>query len=213
MAGALLSRGSRGLRSAVLGLVFSLLACADGTDRERSPEGVDGSMQVDAGLVDVAGPIPALCSDGEIAATARSVSEGEVALAQALREKFRDGNAVALADNMLTEHSLLLEQLNGETRAAQITPVGCGLERAVSAAAGAESAALQTLTSPALERAYVEREILSHLQSMALIDRVLYPGARNERIRFAVRAMRDNEAQHQAAALDAQRALEGVCAN
>jgi hypothetical protein len=113
---------------------------------------------------------------------------------------------------MLTEHTLLLAELGGETRAAQITPVACGLQRAVAAAAGAETASLQMLSSPALDRAYVEWEVLTHLHSLALIDGVFATGARSERLLFTIRSMRDLETQHEAFALAEQRALDGECA-
>jgi putative membrane protein len=200
-------------RLRLLALGCCLLACADGADRAPIPQNTaDAAGESDA-LAGTNGSstTEVLCSDGEIAAAMRAVSEAEVSVAEALRENFVDPNAVALADKMLTEHSLLLEELKGATRAAQIAPIDCGLQRAIAAAAGAETASLQTLSSPALERAYVEREVLSHVQSFGLLDHVLEPGARNERIVFAVRLMRDVEATHQATVLAAERALEGAC--
>jgi hypothetical protein len=196
----------------LLGLVGSLLACADSADRGGSPEGLDGAAAGDA-LTQSDAPTTAavLCSDGQIAAAIRSVSEGEVSLVQAVRENFADRTAAALADHMLTEHSLLLFQLNGETRAAQIAPVDCALARALTSSAGADTASLQTLRAPAVDRAYVEREVLAHLQSLALLDGFFAPGARNERIVYAIRVMRDVETQHLGVALAAQRTIEGAC--
>jgi putative membrane protein len=152
-----------------------------------------------------------LCSDGEIAATIQALSEAEVLLVQAVRENFRDGSVAALADHMLTEHSLLLEQLKGEARAGKIAPAGCSVSRAMARAAGAERASLQMLSGASLDRAYVDREVLSHAQALALIEQVLAPAARNERIAFTIRAMRDVETQHEIGALAVQRALEGAC--
>ncbi len=214
------------------GLACCVAACNGSDGQERSAQAADAApctaRALDAGSPDATedaapasasdasssatGDLPAVvCSDGQIAAAMQAQNAAEVGAAQTLRGSLSSAGAVALADKLLTDHSLLLEMLQGALRSAEISPADAGIARAVANDGRAQTAALQALSGVAADQAYVDREVLMHVQSLTLVERVFAPTVRSDRLAYVVQAMQDLEGQHLAAALAAQAAIEGAC--
>jgi putative membrane protein len=190
----------------------SVASCAGGGgQQESSPERTDAALVDATRQTHAPGPAPLLCSDGQLAAAMEAANQSEVELAQTVRDGLTSPGAIALEEKLLTDHSLLLEMAQGAARAARIAPVDNGLSRALASAGRADLAALGTLTGAALDQAYVDGEVLAHIVSLSLLERVLVPGESTDRFAYVIESMRDLETQHEAAALAAQRALEGSC--
>jgi hypothetical protein len=195
----------------LVALPCSVASCAGGAgQQESSPERPDAAAADAIRPTDASGPAPLLCSDGQLAAALQAANESEVQIAQTVRDGLASADAVALEEKLLTDHSLLLEMVQGGARAARITPVDNGVARALANAGRADVASLGTLTGAALDQAYVDREVLAHIASLSLLER-LVSGESTDRFGYVIQSMRDLETQHEAAALAAQRALEGSC--
>jgi putative membrane protein len=188
-----------------------LASCTSAAAQQSTPEGADAAL-ADATVQPGAPALPAVvCSDGQLAAVLRVANETEVTRAQGVRDALTSPSAVALEEKLLTDHVLLLAMLQGGVRAAAIAPADNGVARALASTAQADAPVLQGLSGSALDRAYVDREVLAHLESRALLARALPPGEGTDRLGYVILSMRDLEAQHEAAALAAERDLEGQC--
>ena len=87
-----------------------------------------------------------------------------------------------------------------------------GVDREIAAETQRAIQALAAESAPALDAAYVDREVLAHLRALALIDRLLGPSAHDPRIADLLARVRDLVVQHAQAASQAQSELEGACA-
>jgi predicted outer membrane protein len=207
-----MSRALPGRLTRLAILTSSLAACTSAAGQQRSPEGADSAL-ADATLQPSAPAAPAVvCSDEQLAAVLQAANETEVTRAQTVRDRLTSPEAVALEEKLLTDHALLLAMVQGGERAARIAPADNGVARALASMARADAPALGTLSGGDLDRAYVGREVLAHLEALALLARALPPGLANDRLGYVVESMRDLETQHQAAAMAAEQSLEGACA-
>jgi hypothetical protein len=109
---------------------------------------------------------------------------------------------------MITDHTLLLEQLGGVVRAGAAAATENGIARTVAARNQSLS-----LDAGSVDSVYLDADLLFHLQSLALLDRLTLPSAEggSSLLRFAIESMRSLEEQHVALAVAAAAALEGTC--
>jgi predicted outer membrane protein len=197
-------------------LPFSFVSCTGSGGQQRAAEGADAAVADGPGSTvadDALGlaPAPIFCSDAELAAAMEAANQTEVAVAQAVRDGLASSEAIALEEKLLTDHSLLLEMVLGAARSARIVVADNGVARALASHARGDTATLGALTGPTLDRAYVDREVLAHVESLGLLDRVFAPEEANDPLGYAIESMRELELQHAAVAIAAQHALEGHC--
>jgi predicted outer membrane protein len=198
------------------------LACAAAlASCSSTPEGPVETQVVhlDAASADAAeaaacpsAPLFALCADGQILAILAAEFESRVTIADAVRARLGTAAALHLAEKIITDDAVLGVQVEGEVRETGIAAAPGGVDREIAAEAQQASQALAAQTTPALDAAYVSREVLAHLRALALIDRFLAPSVHDPRIADLLGRVRELVVEHAQAATQAQIELEGACA-
>lgn len=178
---------------------------------QRDAAPVDAADAADPAVACPSAPAFALCSDGQILAILAAEFESHVDLANAVRTNLGTA-ALDLAEKIITDDSVLGVQVEGEERESGIAPAPGGIDREIAAEAQQAIHALATTSSPALDAAYVDREVLAHLRALALIDRFLAPSVHDPRIADLLGRVREVVVEHAQAATQAQIELEGACA-
>jgi predicted outer membrane protein len=199
------------------------IACSSRTDltpdsgpsRDADPPS-DAGPSSESGASDAtacsAGPALANCPADAIVAIEQAVDNAEVSMAEAVRPTLQDPKAIAYAEKMITDHTLLLEQLGGVFRAEAITATENGIARTITSMAAAR---VQSLSSDAGEEdsVYLDSDLLFHLQSLALLDRLTLPSSTGQSslVRFAIESMHSLEEQHVELAVAVASSREGAC--
>jgi predicted outer membrane protein len=151
------------------------------------------------------------CADGQVLAILGAELAARVAIANAVRAGLGSASALDLAEKIITDDSVLEVQVQGEMRETGIAATPGGVDRQIAAEARWAMQALAAESSPALDAAYVDGEVLAHLRALALIDRLLGPSTHDPRIADLLARVRPLVAAHAQAASQAQSELEGVC--
>jgi predicted outer membrane protein len=172
-------------------------------------------VHLDAGSADAAActsaPLFMLCSDAQILAILAAEFESHVTIANAVRARLGT-TALELAEKIITDDSVLGVQVEGEARETGIAATPGGVDREIGAEAQQAIQALAGASTPMLDAAYVDREVLAHLRALALIDRFLAPSVHDPRIGDLLGRVRQLVVEHAQAATQAQIELEGACA-
>jgi predicted outer membrane protein len=167
---------------------------------------------LDGGGCSPAGEALAQCAANRVIAIAQAVDTAEISLAQAVRAGTNDPNVTAYAEKMVTDHSLLLEQLRGAVPAGAVAATDNEIGRTIASATASEIQALSSDTSGA-DRAYLNYDLLLHLQSLAVLERLTGPSAQSAGglLRFFIDSMRETEEKHVRLAVTVAAGLEGTC--
>lgn len=197
------------MRGALGGLVvtISLAACSGPSSTGASPVGDQAGAGDDAGD----GGIARTCSDGAVAAVIAAEERADLDVAMAVRDRLQSADAVAFAEKEITDHTLLLLQLQGAVRADAIVLPSSDDADAIAQSAKLTVQSLAPLAGAALDRAYLARAVLAHLEEGATLERLLAPAVRDVRVAADVQHRREILAEHQTVALDAQGRLVGSC--
>jgi predicted outer membrane protein len=151
------------------------------------------------------------CSDGAIAAVLAAEERADLDVAMAVRDRLESPDAVAFAEKEITDHTLLLLQLQGAVRADAVSLPSSDDADATAQSAKLAVQSLATLAGAALDRAYLARAVLVHLEQSAVLDRLLAPAVRDARVTADVQHRREILAEHLTAALKAQASVAGSC--
>jgi predicted outer membrane protein len=194
-------------------VVAPLVACGTAGEQgaQASVDGgaVDRGVTKEGGAGDGAAADGGSCTDGEMAAILAATSQAQVDATMQLRANLSDPRAVALAEKMLTDHSLLLEELQGAMRAGAIATRTSGIGQAIADSAAHDRT--EVAASPSIDSAYADDEVLWHLRDQALLDAVIAPAVSGSRLAFVATSMQNLEKQHVALALALQADLDTTC--
>jgi predicted outer membrane protein len=175
------------------------------------PTGPAEAKEVDdAGAVCSAPRFP-LCSDGQILAILAAESQAHVDLASAVRARVQGASALEFAEKIVTDDSVLAVEVSGEARETGIAQASGGIDREIAAEARDQIQSLAAESGATLDASYLDREVLSHLRALSLIDRLLTPSARDPRIAALVTRVRGVVVQHAQSVLQARAGAEGPC--
>jgi len=172
----------------------------------------------DAGDVTEAGPACSceplfpVCSDGQVLAILAAELSARVDVANAVRPSLASASALGLAEKIITDDSVLRVQVQGEMRETGIAAAPGGVDRQIATEAQWTMHALAARSTPDLDAAYVDGEVLAHLRALGLIDRLLGPSTHDRRIEDLLARLRPVVVQHAQAASQVQSELEGACA-
>jgi predicted outer membrane protein len=183
----------------------------DANDAGDATAEATASRDASDGAVCSNAPLFPVCSDGQILAILTAEFAAHVDLANAVRGNL--AGAIDLAEKLITDDSVLAVQVAGEIRETGIAAVPGGVDRAIAAEAQEAVQALAAESPPALDGSYVDREVLSHLRALGLIDRLLAPSVHDPRVADLLARVRNLAVQHAQAASQAQSELEGPCAS
>jgi predicted outer membrane protein len=164
----------------------------------------------DAGAICSAPRFP-LCSDGQILAILTAEGKAHVDLATAVRARVQGAGALEFAEKIVTDDSVLAVEVSGEARETGIAPVSGGIDREIAGEARDQIQSLAAESGATLDASYLDREALSHLRALSLVDRLLAPSARDPRIAALVTRVRGVIVQHTQAVLQARAGAEGPC--
>jgi predicted outer membrane protein len=193
--------------SVAVGLA-TLVACGNASE-QGAQASVDGGAVDGGGAGDGAAGDGGSCPDGEMAAILAATNQAQVDATNQLRANLSDSRAIALAEKMLTDHSLVLEQLQGAMRAGAIAARAGGVAQAIADAAARDRTAIAA--SASFDSAYAADEVLWHLRDQALLDAVIAPAVTGSRLAFVATSMQNLEKQHVALALALQAGLDTTC--
>jgi putative membrane protein len=132
---------------------------------------------------------------------------GEVREGQIAREKASAPAVRDFASMMVTEHQAASAKTETELFKAEIESADSTLSRQLDAESGAAAEHLKTLTGPAFDRAYMERQVDVHQKLLDVIDRQVLPHAKKKAVKEQVNATRATVQQHLTKAQDVLRAL------
>lgn len=194
--------------------MLAMVTCGSDPVRDgvAAPEAADANEAnaSDAGASE-GGVCPGLVfagwSDGMIAALLEANDQAEVSLAQTVRAGLGDPEVVAFAEKTITNHTLLGLQAEGAARADAIAVVPSGESVAIAAQEGQAAQGLARLAWESLDCAYMEHEVLVHLQELSWLDRIACPDVRDVRLAAIVQATRAIASTHATLAV---RALESA---
>jgi putative membrane protein len=187
--------------------VAPLVAC--GTAGEQGAQASVDAGAVEGGPGDGGAGDGGHCADGEMAAILAAANQAQVDATMELRANLSDPRAVALAEKMLTDHSLVLEQLRGAIRAGAIATRSSGIGQSIADSAAHERT--EIAGSVSIDSAYADDEVLWHLRDQALLDAVVAPAVSGSRLAFVATSMQKLEKQHVALALALQANLDMTC--
>ena len=188
----------------------TLLACTHTHDQGEAATLDGGTEEAGGGTSDsAADTTPNACTVGEMAAILAAVNQAQVDATMQLQATLSDPRAVNLADKMLTDHQLLLEQLQGEMRDANVSARDGGVSGDIAASAKQDLTAIAASSS--VDSAYADREVLWHLRDQALLGTVITPALQGTRLTFVTTSMQEIEKQHMTLVLALQAELDGTC--
>jgi predicted outer membrane protein len=191
----------------------TLVACGTASEQgaQASVDGgaADGGVKAGNGAGDGGAGDAGSCPDGEMAGILAATNQAQVDATMQLRANLSDSRAIALAEKMLTDHSLLLEQLQGAMRAGAIAPRTSGVAQAIADSAARDRTAIAA--SASMDSAYADDEVLWHLRDQALLDAVVAPAVSGSRLAFVATSMQNLEKQHVALALALQADFDTTC--
>lgn len=171
----------------------------------------DAAPVPEAGAACSSAPLFPSCADGQVLAILGAELSARVDLANAVRAGLGSASALDLAEKIITDDSVLKVQVQGEMRETGIAATPGGVDRQIAAETQWTIQALAAESSPALDAAYVDGEVLAHLRALALIDALLGQSTHDPRIADLLARIRPLVAAHAQAASQAQSELEGVC--
>jgi predicted outer membrane protein len=199
-------------------LTCALAACGGGHSSEAPiAERVDAGEAADGDAADGdagdAGPV-VTCSDGAVAAILAAEEQADIDFAIAVRDQLQSPDAIAFAEKEITDHTLLLLGLKQDAVDDGIPLVPDDDAEAVTQSMQLATQSVQSIhpgAGLAVDRAYIARALLGHMQDAALLEALLAPSARDVRIASIIRQHRTLVAGHEALAVEVQRGLGGAC--
>jgi putative membrane protein len=167
------------------------------------------------------------CSDGQALAIAIAANQGEIDEAKAVVNRLSNAEVRAFAQQMIADHTRLRDQLlavaanpsasvfgGSSSTGSTGTPI-VQQPNAISSRLQTESqktvAELTMLEGSHLDQTYLEREILDHLTTLALMDNVVIPSVTNPVLAMALGSGTPIVKMHEMLALQVQTRIEGTC--
>jgi predicted outer membrane protein len=166
---------------------------------------------VDTGTCPESRPALSVCSDAQVLAIAIAADDGEVIVAQSVRERLATETARDLADLMIADHQNLSDAAWQVAAGLGIMPEDSGLSLALADEARGTVSDLVGLSGEALDRAYVEHLVLDHLADLGVADHLLAPSASADVVIDALAQQRAFVADHLQRSSAALTELEGAC--
>lgn len=135
---------------------------------------------------------PGVLSDREIVAVAIAANDGEIQTSQTALVRATDAAVLDFAQQMITSHTALNEQLQG----LGISPSENALSRLLVQTAAQTTQTLNQLSGAAFDRAYMDSQIAMHQATLDLLEEDLIPQADNGPLRSVLREMEQEVADH-----------------
>jgi putative membrane protein len=146
-------------------------------------------------------------TDPEIAMVMRVANLSEVREGELARTKATDTSVRDFGIMMATEHTAQNNKAESELARVNVYSEDSNLSRQLDADSGSVTDRLRTLSGPAFDRAYIDRQVDAHQSLITLIDSTLMPGAKKKVVRDQLTALRATADKHLARARQIQGSL------
>ena len=159
------------IASAIATVLLAGTAC--GNDAADDNAGLDTAADTGAldDAVDPVVPVDGATDDArETLALVMAVDMHEVAMAEQAREKGVEGDVLAYADMLHTEHSANLEKDRQVADAAGLSPMETDAVQAMKEKGQAEMERLAEIDGEAYADAYVDAMVMGHTEALAMLD-------------------------------------------
>jgi len=135
---------------------------------------------------------PGVLSDRNIVAVAIAANDGEIQTSQVALVRATDAAVLNFAQEMITDHTDLNEQLQG----LGISPSENALSRLLMQTAAQTTQTLNQLSGTAFDRAYMDAQIAMHQSTLDLLEDNLIPQAGNGPLRSVLLEMEQDVTDH-----------------
>ncbi|MDP9000902.1 MAG: DUF4142 domain-containing protein [Myxococcota bacterium] len=140
-------------------------------------------------------PEPSSLDDGQIAAAAQAINDGEIQEAALAETKASSADVKGFARQMATDHRAILNKVNATLSRQKITPSDSWMSTQLKSDAQSELATLKSQTSNDFDREYVDAQVRGHQHALDLIDRML-PAVKSAELKAQLQAARPIVALH-----------------
>lgn len=200
------------LALSLLASTTALLACQtdagaarDGAD--ASPSGAadtapDSEAEPETSPAEEQGP---MLTDNEIAGVAAAIHEGEISHARIARERARSPRVRSFAEQMITDHTRALNELDGLRGDARIVPQTSTLQQRLTAEALNLEQALAAADPGEVDRLYMSAQVTLHERALRIADGQLLPAAKSAELGAYLRRLRPVLERHLEMARDIER--------
>ncbi len=139
---------------------------------------------------------PKALSDQQIAMVVRTANDAAIQQAQVASPRLTDAGARDLAQSMVRDHSASNDRARKLFIERNLVPAESSQSRSFRSTVLGDSQTLATLGGTALDRAYVEGQARMHRDLLGMIDKTLFPSARDQTLRDFLTEMRVSVAAH-----------------
>jgi len=181
-------------------------ACTPAQDDAAARAAADSAAMAAADTMAAAAPAPALndAQIAHIAVTANAIdsSAGAYAVQHAAAAAVKN-----FARTMVRDHGAVNKQAVALATRLGVTPEDNDVSRGLHDGATQAGTALQGLSGPAFDRAYMDREIAYHQSVIDALNRTLIPGAQNAELKQLLTSVAPNFDAHLAQAKSVRQGL------
>jgi putative membrane protein len=178
---------TRRARFSAVGVIVMVLvagACGGGEDDANAAAGEE------AATVPATSETASALTDAEIAHIAVTANTIDAEMGQLALMRAQDEDVLAFARTMVSDHQGVNAEAQRLATQLSLTPVEHQVSRDLRDGATAARAALDSLTGPEFERAYMQREVEYHQAVLSALDNTLIPSAQNPQLRALLENVR-----------------------
>lgn len=134
-------------------------------------------------LMPAAGLIAAEITDAHIASIVVTANQVDVDAGTFVASKTNNAEVKSFAELMVTDHNAVNHAATALVTKLKVTPQDNPTSQSLKAAGDENLAALKALDGAALDKAYVDHEVVYHQQVIDALDKILIPGATNQELK------------------------------
>jgi putative membrane protein len=168
----------------VIVMALALGACGGGQDD------ADAAASEEAAAAPAAGESAPALTDAEIAHITVTANTIDAEMGQLAQTRAQDEDVLAFARTMVSDHQGVNAEAQRLATQLNLTPVEHQVSRDLTQSANAARAAMDSLTGPEFERAYMQREVEYHQAVLSALDNTLIPSAQNPQLRALLENVR-----------------------
>lgn len=137
-----------------------------------------------------------VASDGEIAGILKGANDIDIKTAEYVRDNTKDPNVKRFAEQMITDHTASNKNAADVFKRANVNVQDSALSKQLKDDADRFMNELKKQSGAAMDRLYIDHEIVFHQQVLDTIDNQLLPNAKNPEIRSLINNVRPTIKAH-----------------
>lgn len=195
-------------------LTTALLACQTDAGAARDDTGSEAATESEPASDDVETTpaeeqAPLALTDNEIAGVAASIHEGEISHARIARERATSPKVRSFAEQMITDHTRALNELDALRSTARVVPETSTLQQRLTSEALNLEQTLAAADPAEVDRLYMSAQVTLHERALQIADRELLPAAKSAELGAYLRRLRPVLERHleMARAIDREQSI------